>query len=382
MQVSDVDRNTLRRLSEVRPDEGRVISLYLSLDPSQFATPPARATAVRSLLDDAERKARAADGLSHDEQRDLREDVERVREFLEGGGLPTGGAHGVAVFASKQAGLFEALRLPHAVDSSVVVDRTPYIEPLAALATNLTWSVVLVSRRTARLFEGDGHRLGEVADFREDVHGQHQQGGWSQPRYERSVEKEVDEHLGRAAEVLRRRFERDRFDRLLVGGPEEIVPRFEALLHASVRDRLAGRVECDVDNTSADAVLACAQPAIEEDERRRERAALDRLTEGLSTGRGAAAGLADVLGALNERRVEMLLLSPGLTEPGVVCRRCGWLGAGEVDACPADGGEVEPREDIVEQAVELALQQSADVVVVRHNDDLAERDDVAALLRF
>ena len=382
MQVSDVDRHTLRRLSEVRPDPGRVVSLYLSLDPSEFATPPARATAVRSLLDDAERKARGADGLTHDEQRDLREDLARVREFLEGGALPTGGAHGVAVFASKPAGLFEALRLPSAVDSAVVVDRTPYIEPLAGLATGCTWSVVLVSRRTARLFEGDGHRLAEVTSFREDVHGQHQQGGWSQPRYERSVEKEVEEHLGRAADVLRRRFERDRFDRLLVGGPEEIVPRFEGLLHQTVRDRLAGRVECDVDNTTADAVLECARPVIEADERRREREALDRLAEGLSTGDRAAAGLADVLAALNERRVETLLLSPGLSEPGVVCRRCGWLGAEGVAECPADGGELERREDIVEQAVELALQQSADVLAVRHHDDLAERDDIAALLRF
>src|SRR5256885_9916650 len=51
--------------------------------------------------------------------------------------------------------------------------------------------------------------------FRSDeVHGQHDQGGWSQARYQRSVEKEVHDHLKRTAEVAFRRFQRLPFDRL------------------------------------------------------------------------------------------------------------------------------------------------------------------------
>ena len=42
------DRDALRRLAELRLDRPAVLSLYLGLDPSEFATPPARATATSS----------------------------------------------------------------------------------------------------------------------------------------------------------------------------------------------------------------------------------------------------------------------------------------------------------------------------------------------
>ena len=51
MQVTAPDRDELRRLVEIRLDRPLVLSLYLDLDPTQFATPRARATAVRSLVD-------------------------------------------------------------------------------------------------------------------------------------------------------------------------------------------------------------------------------------------------------------------------------------------------------------------------------------------
>jgi hypothetical protein len=69
---------------------------------------------------------------------------------------------------------------------------------------------------------------------------------------------------------------------------------------------------------------------------------------------------------LNERRVEMLLLVEGLSASG-----------------PADGGELERRDDVVESAIELAIVQSAEVLVARHHGQELERHGgVGALLRF
>jgi peptide chain release factor subunit 1 len=84
MKVNELDVATLRRLSALRPERGKVLSLYLDLDPSTFATPAARATAITSLLDEAERKARSEDG-DHEAKIALREDVERARDFFASG---------------------------------------------------------------------------------------------------------------------------------------------------------------------------------------------------------------------------------------------------------------------------------------------------------
>ena len=72
----------LRALAAVRPDEGRVLSVFLNLDPAEFATPSARSSAVTSVMTAAARKVESKDGLTHEERMALRDDVERVRDVL------------------------------------------------------------------------------------------------------------------------------------------------------------------------------------------------------------------------------------------------------------------------------------------------------------
>ena len=149
MQVTAPERDQLRRLAELRLDRPVVLSLYLDLDPSEFGTQPARATAVRSLLDEAERRVREHDDLPHEDRMGLNATLKRASEFLERN-LPTEGAQGVAVFASEPAKLFEAIKLPRPVSSRVAIGRSPLVGPLARFERRERWCVALVSRRDAR----------------------------------------------------------------------------------------------------------------------------------------------------------------------------------------------------------------------------------------
>ena len=76
---------------------------------------------------------------------------------------------------------------------------------------------------------------------------------------------------------------------------------------------------------------------VEQDEREHERSALDRLAAGLGSGGRAAGGPEATLEALNERRVEVLLLQQGLTLAGGRCPRDGLLTLARSGPCPADG---------------------------------------------
>ena len=380
MQVTAPDRDALRRLAEVRLDRPVVLSLYLDLDPARFATPPARATAVRSLLDEAERKVRERDRqLPHEDKVDLRASLERAGTLLESD-LPTDGAQSVAVFASHGSGLFEVLALPRPVPSRVAIGRAPLVGPLARLERRERWCVALVSRRDARIFRGSPESLREIEQIHDVVFGQHDQGGWSQARYQRGIEKEKDDHLRRTADALMKHFKRRPFQRLILGGPREVVADFEPKLHGYLSERLAGRIEVDVDTATPEKVLQRAQPVFEELEDEREAAALDRLGEGART----ACDLEEVLRALNERRVECLIVDERFAAPGTTCPECGWLGPDGVRTCPLDGHELEQLEDLTEAAIELTLQQSAEILAIRRRrEELEERaGGVAALLRF
>jgi peptide chain release factor subunit 1 len=379
MQVMAPDRDELRRLAEIRLDRPVVLSLYLDLDPTEFATPPARATAVRSLLDEADRQVRDRRDLPHEERMDLRASLERASSVLEGD-LPAEGAQALALFAAESAELFEVLKLPRPVPSRVAIRRSPLVAPLAGLARRERWCVALVNRRDARIFRGSPDGLREIEQIHDLVFGQHDQGGWSQARYQRGIEKEKDDHLKHTVEALMKHFKRRPFERLIVGGPREVVADFESKLHGYLAERLAGRIDGDVEHSTPEQVLEAVQPRFEELEEEREAEALERLGE---AGR-AAIGLENVLRALNERRVDTLVADERYSAEGTSCPSCGWLGPAGERSCPVDETELETLDDLTEAAVELTIQQSAEILAVRRRrDELAERaGGIAALLRF
>ena len=201
MAANTITRDRLRRLADVRPEHGRVLSVFLNLDPTEFATPAARSTAVSSVLTEAARRVEEAEGLGHDEREALKADVDRVRERLQASDIAQNGTRAVAVYACGPAGLLEVVQLRRPIDSRVVLERAPHVEPLIAEADSERWCVVLANRRNARFFVGDGGGLEETDRVEDDVHSQHDQGGWSQSRYQRGVEKEKDDHLVHVADV-------------------------------------------------------------------------------------------------------------------------------------------------------------------------------------
>src|SRR3954453_7333102 len=109
----------LRALAAVHPDEGRVLSVFLNLDPAEFATPAARSSAITSVLTAAAHKVESKEGLSHDERMALRDDVERVRDVLMGSDIAANGTRAVAVYACGLEDLLEVVRLRRPVENKV-----------------------------------------------------------------------------------------------------------------------------------------------------------------------------------------------------------------------------------------------------------------------
>ena len=127
-----------------------------------------------------------------------------------------------------------------------------------ALRTSSRWSPtptrsagasLLVNRRNARFFVADGGSLEETDRVEDDVHSQHDQGGWSQARYQRGVEKEKDDHLVHVAEVA--------FDRLQAARVRPAAGRRARRARARARAEAApvparadrGRLHLDVENS-------------------------------------------------------------------------------------------------------------------------------------
>jgi hypothetical protein len=359
-----------------------VVSVYFDLDPTEFATAPARSTQVRSLLDDVQPPG---DGeLDHEDRVALEQDLQRVESYLLSDDLPVSGTRAVAVFCSSRDSLFESVRMSHAAPPRLVIASTPYVEPLVVGHDPGRWSVALVSRRIGRIFAGSADEVRERRDIKDDVHGQHHQGGWSQANYERSYEAEAEAHLRNVAAELYRQWQQQPFQRLVLGGTIEDVKRFAGELHNDLRPTLIDeRLDVNPETVTPAQVQAAVLPLIDEDAARTEREALEELADRIGAGARAVTGLEGVLKALTERRVETLLLSQSFAAVGGRCPSCGMLTANSEGSCPADGTPLVAVADLREATVEAALVQDAEVLVIEEpSPELRRGRGIAALLRF
>jgi peptide subunit release factor 1 (eRF1) len=378
----EITTDRLRELAETSTPTGKVLSVFIDLDPRHFAAPPARATEISSVLDEASRTIRERDDLTTGERTALDRDLARVGDRLRSG-TDTEGARGLAIFASEPAELFEVLKLPRPVARRVAIAEAPCVEPLAQIGVGELWWLLLVDRRRARLLTGTVDGLVELWRQDDEISGRHDQGGMSQARYQRAIEKEAVDHLRAAAGELQRRLRRVRIAGLLLGGPSETTAALESLLHADVARCLRGRFDVEVWNSTADDVLRAARPVLDELIARRDEELLAQIAGGLATAGRAASGLGDVLLAVHERRVDTLVVQEGFTAMGTRCPQCGWLGVSAGAQCPADGTTTETVGNVVETAIARTFAQDGAVRYRPAADPEIERlGSIAALLRF
>jgi peptide chain release factor subunit 1 len=352
MELLEVNQEALRDLNQMRGDGGRVLSIFLSLDQPQVPSPRTRRVQLDSRLDEVEHRLRQEieDELG---EKALSAGLDRVRHILENAEVTDHSVRAVAVFCGSPDGEIRAFGLKHRPDFTVAAsfsDRAA-IEPLVEALPGPSWGVALVSKRHGRIFRGTDAALAELSDIDDDVHRRHAQGGWSQARFQRGIEKEVKDHIGRVCDLLFALHRRRPFDRLVVAGPAEIWPLVDEKLHPYLRERLAGHVAINVEHSSAEEILEHVGGLMEKERKQRGREAVEGLKEGLGTGDEAVAGMTEVLSALDSRRVATLLISSG------------------------------PLDEQVEAAIEAAVAQSAEILVVE-NGALEPFGDIAALLRY
>jgi peptide subunit release factor 1 (eRF1) len=191
---------------------------------------------------------------------------------------------------------------------------------------------------------------------------------------------QVAAHLRHAAEVAFGVYQERPFDHLVLGAPEDIAAELTSVLHPYLRSRLAAR--CSIPVTASDDEVRTAAAEVEASvERGKEADAVARLRDAAGAGRRGVVGLPATLGALNERRVDTLIVSDGYVTAGWRCGRCGVLAA-VGPACPLCASLMVECEDVVEEAIQEALTQSCRVELCEENADLDVLGRIGALLRY
>ena len=387
----------IARLTALGATRHWVVSCYLKLEPRDRG----RGKYLIKLKNRAKQLLAGleARGLTRAERAAVERDVERIRDSLSHPSqLPAG--RGIAIFACGPVGMFEAVPLPLVFRSRLVVDHSPLVRELAALDSEFGRVLCAAYDRTsARFFAVSAHGVEELPTLWADDttrtarfhgpskgrqgHGRGDRGsakGSSAPgehNFNQRIREEKQRHYANIAQRLFALIQEQPVRGVVLAGPKADIGAVEPHLHPYVADAVLGTARLNPKDASEVQVLEAVLDLQTETERAWERRHLAELQEGLGTG-WALNGVTATLGALARGQVRTLLVDSTAERPGFRCRADGRLSV-TADGCD---GDADPVLDVLDEAIEEALRQGAQVDVVEDPDVRTRVAELACLLRF
>ena len=344
----------LDRLRRHSDPSGALLSVFVTVppDPTALRELPARldgllATARMPDADDAtRRRARAALARVHEAG------AIRGRDWF---------GQNMAIVASADDGVLEAMRLPCAVPDRAVFGRRAHVRlPLRAFQQCRPYAVVVIDRRQAWLFEVGGRTIRPVRRIDDEGVRDRSHAGWHG----------LDEYGVRhhAAELARRHYDAtaaalaqlDVTGRpVVVGGHGDGVAEFLSALSPPLRDNVAGTFAIDPHTMTPDDVRAHAQTVMADREAERQRRLAADLAEWEAAGL-AVSGVEPCADAVSRSGADLLVVRGDEQVPGRVCDRCGAMSTHGTQ-CRACGASTRPVPDVVDEMVARMLDAGAQV---------------------
>ncbi len=383
--------SVVERLASLGPTDHWIVSCYLKLEPRDRARGKYqiklknRIKAWLAWLDELV--------VSRVERDTVERDLERVRSFLgDPGNLPIG--RGIAVFACADLDLFEAVPLPYVLRSRLAIDHSPLVRELVALQGEFgLLHCVVYDRTSARFFRLTALEAEELSRINADEPTR--SGKFHGPRaiigpgpslsaagehnYNRRIHEEKERHYADIADRLFALSRAGEVRGVVLAGTRSEANAVLPHLHPYVRSDVLGTAKLNPKNVTLSGVIEAVLNLRQERERDWEAQHVRELAERLGTG-WALNGLEATLGALAKGQVRTLLVDPAVAEPGYRCSETARLTTHR-GGCDAEGGATRVL-DVVDEAIEEALNQGGHVDVVEDDAARSEIDGLAALLRF
>jgi peptide chain release factor subunit 1 len=313
--------------------------------------------------------------------RDLKEDFLKTKELVEPilEEPPVKGEKGRMIFASAPKSFLEFYRVGAEVEPIVVWDSSPFLLPLARLKEDYEdYGLLLLDSQEARLFLVRSGILEEKDRIKIDLMNKHKKGGWSQMRFNRLRKGAIKSFLSEVIDDLNALEDLSKMQGLVVAGPGEAKHQLVEMMPPALNDMVLGTVDLHMETPAGD-LVKLGDEISRSDSHASSNALAKRLKEAVLRGRPAAYGLVEVRKALDDGRVNHLLISEGFALPEMICMSCHHVHV-EGEKCPTCGGEMAALR--LEELYEIAERTGAEVVLVEDDEFLESIGHVGAILRY
>ncbi len=322
----------------------------------------------------------------HTDREAVHRDLERLQAFLaDSRHLPH--SPGMALFACESLDLFAMLPLPRVARTRAALDTRPRVAEAAAVAPEFAPILLAALDRThARFFRvtvDDVEELscltlpatrgGKFHSDRADAPGSGEYDFHNRIREERH--RHAAAVAGRLAELLAQ----GTWLGIVLGGPARTISDQTRFLPGALQQRVLYSAHINPTAVTEQKIREVSLAARDAAREHRTSVRVEEYETALGTG-WAVSGARATLHALANGQVRLLLVRAGLSGPGFRCATTGRLTMGAVE-CRGEGEPV-PVRDIVDEAIEDAMRQRIEVVVVNDLSVTGKLDGLGAVLRF
>ncbi len=374
-------RKQIASLSKFKSDQFLTTSFYLNSDKSHL-TKKQITLSIKNLLNNYKTTVEKAN-LGKKKTESLRQDLDKISRFCKEN-LNSHTLAGLALFSCGKEKFWEVFELPNPPRNRILMDQDPYVRPLSAILNEHRRICLLVfDRKEAKwydLFMGEISLLDQIEG---DVPSKVREGGWKgyeSKRIERHIATHLHDYFKEMAKKTFTLFKANNFEWFFLGCNDEYGQEFGPLLHPYLQKRLKARLRSKPGN-HMNHILKEASTLEKKLKDQEDKQILDHYISVLKKGGLAISGLKDTLRSLNQGGVQTLLITRYFSKPGKACPKCDFLFVDEIK-CPTCLRKTEPLMDVIDEAVESAMDKKAHVIHMDPPSKLSRYGDIGALLRY
>lgn len=376
-----LSREQIEKLSKFRSENFLTTSFYLDTDKSRM-TKKMITLSVKNLINEGKSKLERME-ISKKNKESLSEDLDAINQFCFKNQTAQNSA-GLAIFSCQGEDFWQVFHLPNPPRNRVIFDQNAYVRPLsAALGEHRRICVLTMDRKKAKWYEIFMGDITSLESIISDVPNKVKEGGWEgyeSKRIERHIATHLHDFLKKAARRTFEIFKKNSFDWLFLGCKEDYFSTFEPLLHPYIKSRLKGRLK-SMPGDSPSRILKESLELEKTLKKKEEEEITGRLISELEKGGLATSGLKQTLRSLNQGKVQTLVVTRHFAKPGRVCSRCHFLYVDE-PRCLSCRQKTEKLEDIIDEAVEAALDKNCQVKHITSPSPLRKFGNIGAFLRY
>lgn len=321
--------------------------------------------------------------LSKENRESLTQDLMKIQAFCERN-LNAYNYVGLAIFSCSKKNFWQELNLVNSPKNTIVFDQNPYVRPLSAfLGEYHRTCAFIIDRKEAKWYDIYMGEITLLKDLKGNVPSKVREGGWEgyeSKRIERHIASLLHNYFSAAAKTTFDLYNKNKFDWLFLGCSDDYASELEPLLHPYLKKLLKGRIKVKPSDSRTRVLKESLELKQKLKKQEKEDIVRQFIAE-IERGGLAAAGLKNTLRKLNQGEAQMLLVTRHFSKPGRICPKCYLLFADEL-RCSSCQRKTEKVADIIDAAVEVAMEKGSQVKHINPPSGLRKYGDIGVILRY